>query len=180
MSWCARCAVRAWRARCTPRGSPGGRYRRSPRWSARWPRPRPRGSARIPGRSRATFRERKGSVSVLTRTDAVPERETPRGVRLLVADPELGEGIGPQDLEQARRSLVVPLVEGQPGEEASLSARLQTPRPLGMLVLGGLMIRETEVSGAGAAELLGAGDVLVPGNLPVDDLMPGGAEVDWR
>src|SRR3954468_18417947 len=119
-------------------------------------------------------------MPVLSPAAAPQERETPRGVRLLVADPELGEGIAPQDLEQARRSLVVPLVEGQPGEEASLSARLQTPRPLGMLVLGGLMIRETEVSGASAAELLGTGDVLVPGNLPVDDLMPGGAVVDWR
>src|SRR4051795_2380818 len=135
MSWCALCAVRAWRAPCTPRGSPGGGYRRLPRWSARWPRPRPRGSARIPSRSRATFRERKVSVSVLTRTAAVPEREAPRGVRLLVADPELGEGIGAQELELARRSLVVPLVEGAPGEEAALEARLGQPQPIGFLML---------------------------------------------
>jgi hypothetical protein len=119
-------------------------------------------------------------MSVLARTPAVPEREAPRGVRLLVADPELGEGIAPEDLEHARRSLVVPLIEGIPGEEGDLTARLQTPQPLGLLVLAGLMLRETEVSGAGAAELLGAGDVLVPGSRPVDDLMPGTATVDWR
>jgi CRP/FNR family cyclic AMP-dependent transcriptional regulator len=119
-------------------------------------------------------------VSVLTRTAPVPERETPRGVRLLVADPELGEGIAPRDLEHARRSLAVPLIEGLPGEEGDLSARLRSPRPLGLLVLAGLMLRETDVAGAGAAELLGAGDVLVPGSEPVDDFMPGTASVDWR
>jgi CRP/FNR family cyclic AMP-dependent transcriptional regulator len=119
-------------------------------------------------------------MSVLARTAAVPERETPRGVRLLVADPELGEGIAPDDLELARRSLVVPLVEGAPGEEGTLAARMGQPRPLGFLMLQGLMLRETEVAGAGAAELLGAGDVLVPGNRPAADMMPGGESVDWR
>jgi CRP/FNR family cyclic AMP-dependent transcriptional regulator len=110
----------------------------------------------------------------------VPEREAPRGVRLLVADPELGEGIGSGELELARRSLVVPLVEGAPGEEAALEARLGQPQPIGFLMLEGLLLRETEVAGAGAAELLGAGDVLVPGNRPDADLMPGGETVDWR
>jgi CRP/FNR family cyclic AMP-dependent transcriptional regulator len=119
-------------------------------------------------------------VSVLTRTPAVPERESPRGVRLLVADPELGEGISPHDLELAERSLVVPLVEGIPGEEPALGSRLQSPQPLGLLVLNGLLLRETDVAGAGAAELLGAGDVLVPGNRPQADLMPGGESVEWR
>jgi hypothetical protein len=101
-------------------------------------------------------------------------------VRLLLADPELGEGIAPESLEVAQRSLVVPLVEGAPGEEAALAARLQSPAPLGMLVLDGLLLRETQVAGAAAAELLGVGDVLMPDNRPVADLMPGGASVDWR
>jgi CRP/FNR family cyclic AMP-dependent transcriptional regulator len=101
-------------------------------------------------------------------------------VRLLVADPELGEGIPPQQLELATRSLVVPLVEGAPGEEATLSERFQSPRPLAALVLQGLLLRETEVAGSAAAELLGSGDVLMPDNRPVADLMPGGASVDWR
>jgi len=117
---------------------------------------------------------------VLTRTAAVPERETPRGVRLLVADPELGEGIAPHDLEHARRSLIAPLLEGAPGEEGDLSTRLRTRQPLALLVLGGLVLRETEVSGTGAAELLGVGDVLVPGSQPVDDFMPGAPSFDWR
>jgi CRP-like cAMP-binding protein len=110
----------------------------------------------------------------------VPERETPRGVRLLVADPELGDGISAPELELARRALVVPLVEGVPGDEASLDQRLNAARPLGFLVMQGLILRETEVAGQGAAELLGAGDVLVPGNRPEADLMPGGESVDWR
>jgi CRP-like cAMP-binding protein len=119
-------------------------------------------------------------MSVLVRAAPVPERETPRGVRLLVADSELGDGIGPHELELARRALVVPLVEGMPGEEGALEATLQRPQPLGLLMLEGLLLRETEVSGSSAAELLGAGDVLVPGNRPEADPMPGGESVDWR
>jgi CRP/FNR family transcriptional regulator, cyclic AMP receptor protein len=117
---------------------------------------------------------------VLTREAPVPERETPRGVRLLVADPELGDGISGPELELAQRALVVPLVEGVPGDEASLDQRLNAARPLGFLVMQGLILRETDVAGQGAAELLGAGDVLVPGNRPEADLMPGGESVDWR
>jgi hypothetical protein len=117
---------------------------------------------------------------MLTREAPVPERETPRGVRLLVADPELAEGIPPQELELAQRALAVPLVEGVPGDEAALDQRLNASRPLGFLVMQGLLLRETEVAGQGAAELLGAGDVLVPGNRPEADLMPGGESVDWR
>src|SRR3954451_15387822 len=119
-------------------------------------------------------------MSVLSPAAAPQERETPRGVRLLVADPELGEGITPQELELAQRVLAVPLVEGMPGDEAALEHRLEAPRPLGLLVLNGLILRETDVAGQGAAELLGAGDVLVPDTQPEADFMPGGASVDWR
>src|SRR3954471_9861517 len=119
-------------------------------------------------------------MPVLSPAAAPQERETPRGVRLLVADPELGEGITPQELELAQRVLAVPLVEGMPGDEAALEHRLEAPRPLGLLVLNGLILRETDVAGQGAAELLGAGDVLVPDTGPEADLMPGGASVDWR
>jgi CRP-like cAMP-binding protein len=117
---------------------------------------------------------------VLSPAAAPQERETPRGVRLLIADPELGEGIRAEELELAQRALAVLLLEGVPGDEAALEQRMESPPPLGLLVLEGLIIRETEVAGQGAAELLGAGDVLVPGNRPVADLMPGGESVDWR
>jgi hypothetical protein len=122
-------------------------------------------------------------VAVLARTAPQPERDSPpRGVRLLVADPELGEGIPLRELELAQRALVVPLMEGMPGDESALANRIrsQEPPPQGFLVLKGLLLRETEVAGAGAAELLGAGDVLVPGNRPAADLMPGGEHVEWR
>src|SRR3954453_17695632 len=108
-------------------------------------------------------------MSVLSPAAAPQERETPRGVRLLVADPELADGIPAAEMELAQRALIVPLLEGTPGEEAALEQRMEAPEPLGLLVLQGLILRETEVGGQGAAELLGAGDVLVPGSRPVED-----------
>lgn len=117
---------------------------------------------------------------MLVPTAPLQERETPRGVRLLVADPELGEGISAVEMELAQRALVVPLLEGSPGDEAELEQRMLAPRPLGLLVLQGLILRETDVAGQGAAELLGAGDVLIPDTGPIEDLMPGRASVDWR
>jgi hypothetical protein len=46
-----------------------------------------------------------------------------------------------------------------------------TPR-WGFLIVDGMMAREVVVAGAAAAELLGAGDVIVPRPSPADELVP--------
>jgi CRP-like cAMP-binding protein len=117
---------------------------------------------------------------VLESVAALHGRAQPRGVRLLVVDPGLGEGIAPAELELAERSLVAPLVEAEPGGEGELAARFRSARPHGLVVLRGVLVRETEVAGTVAAELIGAGDVLLPARARGSDLMPGGESVDWR
>jgi CRP-like cAMP-binding protein len=55
-------------------------------------------------------------------------------------------------------------------------ASLGTPR-WGFLIVDGMMAREVVVAGATAAELLGAGDVIVPRPSPADELVP--SEATW-
>ena len=87
-----------------------------------------------------------------------------RGVRLLVADPELAEGLTPAEAAAATQALVAPIVELKPGEERLLEAEPDASRGLlGLLVLGGMMLREVTVPGTTHAELVGEGDLLLPG-----------------
>jgi CRP/FNR family cyclic AMP-dependent transcriptional regulator len=87
-----------------------------------------------------------------------------RGVRLLMADPELAEGLTPAAAEAATQALVVPIVDLGPGEERVLEA---DPDPrgglLGLLVLRGMLVREVELPGTAHAELVGEGDLVLPG-----------------
>jgi CRP/FNR family transcriptional regulator, cyclic AMP receptor protein len=79
-------------------------------------------------------------------------------VAVLEADPDLGEGLGEEELALARRYLVAEVWNLQPGEWEPPMA----PAGLGLLVLDGLVSRTVEVARATCAELLGHGDLLRP------------------
>jgi hypothetical protein len=83
-------------------------------------------------------------------------------ISLLDADPELGEGLAPGELEAAGRAVVVqsrvlevgpwnPHTEGWPGAAT-----------VGLLVLDGVVTRDIVFAGRTTTELLGSGDVLRP------------------
>jgi hypothetical protein len=98
-----------------------------------------------------------------------------RGVRLLMADPELAEELSPKDAQAATQALVAPIVDLNHGDERLLDAE---PDPsgglLGLLVLTGKLVREVELPGTTHAELVGEGDLVLPGG------GSGGCTVAWR
>jgi CRP/FNR family transcriptional regulator, cyclic AMP receptor protein len=102
----------------------------------------------------------------------------PRGVRLLVAEPELAEGLPPSTAEAATRALAVPIIEVGEGDERLLE---RDPDPssglLGLLVLEGLLLREVEIPGTAHADLIGDGDLVLPGGL---ETASGTCTVGWR
>jgi len=110
----------------------------------------------------------------------VPARELGGGVRdaaLLDLLPELGDQLSEREYPQARlRSLVQ--VEGF--EEGPWSPHLtrRNARPdTGLLVTGGVLVREVEIAGRIFAELLGAGDLIYPWARSTGASVPPGS---WR
>ena len=102
-----------------------------------------------------------------------------RGVRLLEADPDLGQDLAPSLREGATARLVAPVETVDPGEWDPQSALPDPSRHLGVLVLEGSMIRDVAILQSTCAELVGRGDVL----RPWDDLREGApvqAEVRWQ
>jgi CRP/FNR family transcriptional regulator, cyclic AMP receptor protein len=101
-----------------------------------------------------------------------------RGVRLLMVEPELGDGLAPAEVEAATQALVAPIVDLEPGNERLLEAE---PDPsaalLGLLVLDGMLLREIELPGTAHAELVGEGDLILPGGAQPGS---GGSTVSWR
>ena len=83
-------------------------------------------------------------------------------VRLLDADPELGEGLSPDDLERARHHLVCNAVRIGPGKWDAQHAAEGRPATLGLLVIDGLILRDLDLGRRASTEVLGAGDLLRP------------------
>lgn len=81
--------------------------------------------------------------------------------RLLEADPELGAGLAPEQLEAAVRAIVVPLRRLEPGAWEP-PQEIPVAGHLGFLVLGGLLGHETAISRGRGMELLCGGDLLRP------------------
>src|SRR3954463_10573044 len=82
-------------------------------------------------------------------------------VRVLDVDPDLGQGLEPADLVEATRHAVGTPEIAEPGRwhpRGVDDAKLL----YGGLVYEGLMVRELALGSSVSAELLGAGDVLVP------------------
>ena len=103
-----------------------------------------------------------------------------RGVRLLVADPELAEDLAPEQVEQARRQVVLPCVELEAGP-VSIDALREVPGVegdiFGFQVLSGSLISNLQMAGRRCARMICAGAcVLTDG--PVSEAIP--ASLAWE
>ena len=85
-------------------------------------------------------------------------QRTPTGVALLDEDPELGAALEPDELEHARRLVVVPALTREPGPW-DLAADAPEPA-LGLLLLDGLVTVNVVLGDRVASQLAGPGDVL--------------------
>jgi CRP-like cAMP-binding protein len=95
---------------------------------------------------------------------------------LLAADPDLAEGIPAADRELARRVLVAPAHDLEPGPWHPDLRCPDGSEGFALLVLRGALTREVHLAGRRSAELLGPGDVVRPARAE-DSLLP--HEVTW-
>jgi CRP-like cAMP-binding protein len=84
------------------------------------------------------------------------------GIRLLEAQPDLAEGLSPEDEADARRHLVAVLQSIDPGPWAPPDAYALDPSFMGLLIVDGMLSRDVELGGRRCSELLGPGDILRP------------------
>ena len=93
---------------------------------------------------------------------ATPATRRQPGVGLLLADPEFGQAIAGEQLDAARRAVVVPRVAVAPGPW-SPPDRSAFPAPVsGAVVLEGALMRNAALGGRLSTQLLGPGDVFDP------------------
>lgn len=102
------------------------------------------------------------------------------GIRLLEAQPDLADGMSPEDRAQARRHVVALLdnVEAgpwEPGARYSLD-----PAFMGLLVVDGMIARDVELGGRRCSELLGPGDLLRPWDYDDGGLASVPSESAWN
>jgi CRP/FNR family cyclic AMP-dependent transcriptional regulator len=83
-------------------------------------------------------------------------------IPLLEADPELGEGLSPDELASARRAVAVHARSLKPGAWDPHAEEWPVEPVFGLLVLEGVVTRDITFAGRTTTELLGAGDVLRP------------------
>jgi CRP/FNR family cyclic AMP-dependent transcriptional regulator len=83
-------------------------------------------------------------------------------VRLLDADPELGERLAPEDHERARHQLVAEVVRVVPGRWDAAGVVEPGSSPFGLLILDGLLLRDLDLGRRASTEVLGTGDLLRP------------------
>lgn len=84
------------------------------------------------------------------------------GVALLVADPALGLGLPNDDLPTARRVVAAPREDLPAGPWEPPTREAYGDGTFALLLLKGLLTRDTVLAGRSAAQLLGPGDVLQP------------------
>jgi CRP/FNR family cyclic AMP-dependent transcriptional regulator len=110
---------------------------------------------------------------------ALMEQEAVRMVRVLEEDPELAADLDSHLLPSATRELIAPAFEVTWTTRTGPWGFAYESMRLGMLVLDGLLVREVRVLGTRSAELLGAGDLLRPGDVDAGPGLPVPAEVGW-
>lgn len=95
-----------------------------------------------------------------------------QGVRVLDADPDLGQHLPPERFAQARQALVartevVPRGPWQPSSEDAPD----TAGGVGLLLIEGVLIRRLSLQHRSCAELIGPGDLLRPSQDGLDELL---------
>jgi CRP/FNR family cyclic AMP-dependent transcriptional regulator len=83
-------------------------------------------------------------------------------VRLLDADPELGERLAPEQSAHATHQLVAEVLRVPTGRWDAAGATDPNAHPLGLLILDGLLLRDLDLGRRASTEVLGFGDVLRP------------------
>jgi CRP-like cAMP-binding protein len=86
---------------------------------------------------------------------------SPATVSLVTALPEILVGVPAQDRQLAERILVVPQVSAR-DEDLAEAIATQVPEAFDLLVVDGLVLKETTLRGRTALELLTSGDLLAP------------------
>ena len=81
-------------------------------------------------------------------------------VQLLNLDPDLARELDPRRAREAAQRLYVRAIDVPRGRWVPSRSLLEGTRPIGLLILEGLLVREATVDEHPSAELLGPGDVL--------------------
>jgi hypothetical protein len=105
--------------------------------------------------------------------------ENERLVELLSADPDLAADLTENEVKTARPQVTVAALTVAVGDEEALARRMDRPGLIGLLVVDGLLLREIEVAGTVVAELIGAGDLIHPGDITGSDLSPLHGRLRW-
>src|SRR3954454_9496405 len=84
------------------------------------------------------------------------------GIRLLEAQPDLAEGLSPEDEADARRHVAAVLEDVPAGAWDPVHGPGLDPAFIGLLLIDGTLSRDGELGGWRCSELLGPGHLLRP------------------
>jgi CRP-like cAMP-binding protein len=99
-------------------------------------------------------------------------------IQLLNVDPDLARELDPRRAREAAQRLYTRAVEIPRGRWVPSPGLVQGTRPIGLLVVEGLLVREATLADHPAAELLGPGDVLRAwGDDDDEELLP--RRIEW-
>ena len=97
--------------------------------------------------------------------------EPPPGIALLDGDPDFAHGIDPDELPVARRLVVVPRVNVEPGRWSVPDAPPGAAPFAGAVVLDGVLLRDVGLGTRVSTQIVGPGDVVDPW-APAGDGLP--------
>jgi CRP/FNR family transcriptional regulator, cyclic AMP receptor protein len=100
-------------------------------------------------------------------------------VRVLEADPDLAIDLDEEQTRAAREELVAPVIEVEWKQQSGRWGPSEDHNLLGLLVVDGVLLRETRLLGTFSAELLGHGDLLAPWDVDGGYTLPPTTEVCW-
>jgi CRP/FNR family transcriptional regulator, cyclic AMP receptor protein len=99
-------------------------------------------------------------------------------VQLLDVDPELARELDPRRAREAAQRLYARVIDIPRGRWTPSAGLLDGSRPIGLLILDGVLVREATVGDHPAAELLGPGDLLRAwDDADSEELLP--RTIDW-
>jgi CRP/FNR family transcriptional regulator, cyclic AMP receptor protein len=101
------------------------------------------------------------------------------GIRLLEAQPDLAEGLSPEEEADARRHVVAVLEDVPAGPWEPTGGYALDPAFIGLLLIEGTLSRDVELGGRRCSELLGPGDLLRPWDYDEGDANSVPTESAW-